>query len=48
MIVETCPGIALPPFHLDLGLWTEGKELCQNLLSADETTQFSCLLNCFG
>lgn len=31
------------------GLWTEDKELCQNLLSGSETDQFSCLLKlCFS
>ena len=44
VVAETCPGIAPPPFPLDWGLWIEDKELCQNLLSDSETTQFSCLL----
>lgn len=46
---ETCPGIAPSPFHLEPGLWMEDKQLCQNLLSGSETTQFSCLLKrCFS
>lgn len=44
VVVEARPGIAPSPFHLDPGLWTEDKQLCQNLLSGSETTQFSCLL----